>query len=114
MNKSKCCNAPIYIHTQNDNEWDVCSKCDCQCDITDWSSEDRVIAKLGQIILGGFERRDLWEDLLPKLRQALSDYKKEVIGKPYCDCEDEDMTGHTSSLCCNICGKPLKGEWNAQ
>jgi hypothetical protein len=28
-----------------------------------------------------------------------------------CICKPNDTTGWTTAKCCNICGKPLKGEW---
>ena len=29
---------------------------------------------------------------------------------PNCTCSDEETTGWTTVKCCNICGKPIKGE----
>ena len=59
---SKCCHESANYDTEND--WYICSECDCNCEIVDFSDPDTLTDKeLKMVKQWQREEAEMWEDL---------------------------------------------------
>lgn len=58
-------------------------------------------------------RLDCYNEIVTDLERTPSKPHQEQAADK-CRCRDEIKTGHTSVMCCNVCGRPDEGFWTGQ